>query len=191
MSAHEKRGLEMSLATHTAPALMGIKCANLISVPIDEAELNPYLNKLARTSRLRMRVLCKCESKVLVYVYHELMLNMQLSRPEIKRFLKRYGYRDDMTRDEMLTLLSERVKCGSFPHEIGIFLGYPLEDVEGFIKNKGKNFLICGCWKVYGNVEDARKTFEAYGRCRDILCDKLKQGFDLFQALKISKEELI
>ena len=190
MSAHEKRGLEMSLATHTAPALMGIKCANLISVPINEAELNPYLKKLARTSHLRMRVLCRCDSKALLYVYHEMMLELQLSRPEIKRFLRHYGYRDNMTLDEMLALLSERVKCGSFPHEIGIFLGYPLEDVDGFIKNKGKNFLMCGCWKVYGNVENARKTFEAYGRCRDILCDKLKQGFDLFQALKISKEEL-
>ena len=74
----------------------------------------------------------------------------------------------------------------SFPHEIGIFLGYPAEDVRGFVENGGCNYKLCGCWKVYGSVESARRKFAAYDRCREYLCGRLEQGEDLYQALKIS-----
>ena len=36
----------------------------------------------------------------------------------------------------------------SFPHELGLLLGYPVEDVLGFIRNEGRNYLYCGYWKV-------------------------------------------
>jgi hypothetical protein len=51
-----------------------------------------------------------------------------------------------------------------FPHEIGLFLGYPPEDVEGFIRDKGKSPLAVGYWKVYGNVRRARRTFRIFRR---------------------------
>lgn len=51
----------------------------------------------------------------------------------------------------MLTRLAQRMEAvGDFPHEVGFFLGYPAEDVVGFIRNKGQNFKFCGRWKVYG-----------------------------------------
>ena len=50
--------------------------------------------------------------------------------------------------DGMLRQLSRRLCCeADFPHEIGVFLGYPLTDVVGFIENQGRNFTCCGCWK--------------------------------------------
>ena len=33
---------------------------------------------------------------------------------------------------------------GAFPHEIGLLLGYPVEDVLGFIRYQGKNYLYTG-----------------------------------------------
>ena len=104
--------------------------------------------------------------------------------------MQNYGYAEDMTVPVMLTMLGNRISCESFPHEIGVFLGYPLADVEGFIRNAGQNCLLCGCWKVYSDPESARRTFANYDRCRDILCDKLQQGCDFFRALELSKEEL-
>lgn len=40
----------------------------------------------------------------------------------------------------MLDTLAGRIQNagGEFPHEIGLFLGYPLGDVKGFIKHKAK-----------------------------------------------------
>ncbi|MPN35997.1 hypothetical protein SDC9_183502 [bioreactor metagenome] len=52
-----------------------------------------------------------------------------------------------------------------FPHEIGLFLGYPLHDVVGFIENKGRNFTCSGYWKSYGDPETAQKCYERYRRC--------------------------
>ena len=52
--------------------------------------------------------------------------------------------------------------------QIGIFLGYPLEDVLGFIENGGKNCLSCGCWKVYSNECEALKAFERYEKCKAV-----------------------
>ena len=87
----------------------------------------------------------------------------------------------------LLEQLSDRLCLEQeFPHEIGIFLGYPLEDVDGFITHQGENCKLCGCWKVYGNVEQARRTFASYEKCRVFLCAKLSKGCNILQALKIS-----
>jgi hypothetical protein len=46
-----------------------------------------------------------------------------------------------------------------FPHEIGLFLGYPADDVEAFIKYEGKNYASSRYWKVYHNIEEANEIF--------------------------------
>ena len=48
----------------------------------------------------------------------------------------------------------------SFPHEIGVILGYPLEDVKGYMENGGQKCLLNGYWKVYNNPEEAKRKFE-------------------------------
>ena len=73
------------------------------------------------------------------------------------------------TADELLDQLAERLCCeGDFPHEIGVFLGYPLADVIGFIQNRGKNFTACGYWKVYTDPTAAQAEFDRYKKCERI-----------------------
>lgn len=191
MSEFQRQSLERTLAVHSAPTLLGIKCANLISVAMDTGDVRGYRQEFENRSGLQMRVLCRCRERMLLYVYHETLLAMQLAQPETMRFLEQFGYTDNMTICERLSHLAGRMQCGDFPHEIGVFLGYPLADVKGFIENHGKNCLLCGCWKVYSNPESAKQTFANYDRCREILCDKLQQGCGLFRALELSKEELL
>ena len=52
-----------------------------------------------------------------------------------------------------------------FPHEIGLFLGYPLGDVVGFMEHKGKNCLCCGCWKAYTDACAAKRQFDRFNKC--------------------------
>ena len=88
---------------------------------------------------------------------------------------------------QCLDKLAQRCKGASgFPHEIGVFLDYPVEDVKGFILHKGCGFKLCGYWKVYGDEEQARSTFKKYDKCRRYLCNKLGEGLDLYQILRIS-----
>ena len=68
-----------------------------------------------------------------------------------------------------------------FPHEIGLFLGYPVEDVLGFIENAGQNCKCCGCWKVYCNECEAVRTFARYKKCRDIYKRLWQEGRSVLQ----------
>ena len=80
-----------------------------------------------------------------------------------------------------MSSLTKRLQITDFPHEIGIFLGYPLDDVEGFIKNKGQNFLLNGYWKVYSNKEEKEKIFKAYKKSKAYNKALAKKGYDLAQ----------
>ena len=159
MSESECRQFEKKLAHFTAPTLLGIKCASLVSLSREEFDIPSYaaaFNARAEKGGLQMQIMCRCQKRLLVLLYRPKLLQKRIAeKPE-------------------------------FPHEIGIFLGYPLEDVDGFITHQGENCKLCGCWKGYGNVEQARRTFANYEKCRVFLCAKLSKGCNILQALKIS-----
>lgn len=190
MSVAECRSFEHKLAFHSAPTLLGIKCASLISLSSKEFDIEnnmEYFNRKAVSKGLKIKALCRCQTRTLMLVYSEKLLEKRLSDSSIRALLNTCGYSLASTLNECLELLSERIRDrGDFPHEIGVFLGYPIEDVVGFIKNRGANYKLCGCWKVYGNEEAAKRTFGNYDKCRAFLCNKLNNGADIYQALKIS-----
>lgn len=110
--------------------------------------------------------LCFCELKrtgdqLLVLLYNKELLERLIRESGISSFLQVMGYDRDMTLEESLELLKLRFD-GLCPHEIGVFLGIPLEDVIGFIENKGAGCLRCRYWKVYCNPERADRLFRAY-----------------------------
>ena len=63
-----------------------------------------------------------------------------------------------------------------FPHEIGLFLGYPPDDVEGFIHYGPKHSKCVGDWRVYGNEEQAKRLFAQYRACTLAYQAQLKCG---------------
>ena len=190
MSEAERLKFDKDFAFHGAPTLLGVKCANLISFDVCEGTIAKYLHEFAdklSENGLTAIQLCQCRKRTLVYIYNDKMLTAWLSMPQVRQFLSEYGYTCGMSIEQKLRRLSCRISCESFPHEIGAFLGYPIEDVRGFIGNQGKNCLLCGYWKVYSEPERAKQIFTNYGRCRAYLCDKLEQGVDLYQALQFQE----
>ena len=76
-----------------------------------------------------------------------------------------------MEPEKMLERLSKRVCQYSdgeicFPHEIGAFLDYPIDDVKCFIEKDGKDSLFSGYWKVYNNPGRAKMIFSAYDKAK-------------------------
>ena len=61
-------------------------------------------------------------------------------------------------------------ESGEFPHEVGLFLSYPPEDVKGFINHRANDFKCAGLWKVYGEEEKACSLFAKYKKCTEIYC---------------------
>ena len=73
-----------------------------------------------------------------------------------------------MMAEHQVVCLARRFRCSKdFPHEIGLFLGYPPEDVRGFMEQGSRACKCVGCWKVYGDVEAAQKRFDTFRSCKD------------------------
>lgn len=172
--------LERLLATHCAPVFWVFchkKASNLVAA---RRELLEALPEVLAGSSISWVKLCGCKKYCHILFYDRERLERYLKREEHQNFLGGHGYAG-RTLEEQLTLLAERYesyqKHGSaFPHEIGLFLEYPLADIEGFIEHQGKDALESGYWKVYGDVEQARAAFRLYDELKAALTTMLAAG---------------
>ncbi|MGL4791114.1 MAG: DUF3793 family protein [Anaerotignaceae bacterium] len=177
--------LEQILVFHCAPTLAGLKSGSLFCLHYKEfSEIQLYLtywNDLLNRKGVTLKILRISKDNVLIYVYRHAKIVKDLENKHIKTFLEQLGYNCNNI-DLMLEHLSSRiVSQNEFPHEIGLFLGYPFEDVIGFIENKGQNHKCVGCWKVYSNEETARNRFALYKKCKEVYRKKLSEGKSILQ----------
>lgn len=121
MSEHDRKKFEQMLAFHSAPTLLGVKCANLFAVKQTElsiSDIESYFCGQTALQCLSVRFMCICRERALLYVYHKELLKMWLYQKRISEFLQRYGYDMELSVEEKLGILEKRISCGSFPHEI-------------------------------------------------------------------------
>lgn len=160
------------MVTYCAPTLAALKPASLFCYPVENpADLDRQLARwtpwLAQRG-LTLRVLRRDGQRALIYLCHRRLLQAVLDREDSAAFLRRYGYRN-LEPDAALDRLRERIReAERFPHEIGLFLGYPLEDVIGFIENQGRNSKYTGYWQVYGDVDQALRQFARFRKCHQV-----------------------
>lgn len=178
---------EMLLALHCSPTLSGIKPANLVSCYKNEYTSVPHLvnhyNSILNTKNIFLDILCEYDSYYLVIIYNKLLLNNILNNNLSKHFLITLNYKD-LNIHSILVKLKYKLKHNSeFPHEIGILLGYPIEDIKGFVDNKGKNYKLLGYWKVYSNEEKTQYTFNSYTNCRKEFCNQILSGNNFLQII--------
>ena len=176
--------LEQSLITHCAPTLAGLKTAGLFcfsytSESMLQAELRRCRLALGNKG-VRIRVLRRHRGRALLYVYRPAKLRQDFQKPGVAPFLQRMGYalQPEIALGQLEQRLARRPGC---PHEIGLFLGYPLADVVGFMENGGENCKYTGCWKGYSNVAEARQRFAQFKRCQSIYAVQFQRGKTLSQ----------
>lgn len=164
--------LEKYLIEHCSPTLASLKTANLFTYRFEsksalENTLSEW-NETLKDKGIRLTILRESKGSALIYVYRSSALARDLSFPEVSAFLKQYGYHSTETEYAIARLSLRLSECESFPHEIGLFLGYPLGDVTGFIENHGDHCKCCGYWKVYCDEQDALRKFAKYKKCLDV-----------------------
>ena len=101
------------------------------------------------------------------------------------RILKERGYPVENAERCIRTLIARLHENADFPHEIGLFLGYPPEDVDGFIRNGARCAKCVGPWKVYGDEQAARCKFAQYRKCTNVYRDCLKK-YNSFDRLVVA-----
>ncbi|MGN1412408.1 MAG: DUF3793 family protein [Oscillospiraceae bacterium] len=177
-----------SLIEYCSPTLASLKVASLFRYYYDNIfELYQIINEekdWLSQKGIFIEVITIDEKSALIYIFREKHLQDILNNDDIKPFLKNKGYTSFSVRS-CLDTLKKHFETTPCPHEIGIFLGYPLDDVISFIENKGQNCQYCGYWKVYHHKNDALKIFSKFTKCTKIYKKLFSEGTSI-QKLTVS-----
>ena len=161
------KSLQVQLILQCAPFLKGIKIACILNITEENSR---ELYEILEGTGIKFKILTRNHGKCLVLLYRRESFSRYLKRTDVRKFLGSYGY-EDVEPEKMLERLSKRVCQYSdgeicFPHEIGAFLDYPIDDVKCFIEKDGKDSLFSGYWKVYNNPGRAKMIFWAYDKAK-------------------------
>lgn len=185
-SDNENMKNETKIILECAPLILGLRLANIINITRAEF-IN--LKKIFFNSDLSFYVILTTKDKLSLLVYRRNTLSEYFSQPKTKELLEKFGY-DTGNMYEMMYTFSLRYKKyinkkADFPHEMGLFLGYPVEDVEGYINNDGKNSLAVGYWKVYEDVNEKIKLFEKFEDAKKKLIYLVYRGMNINEIVRM------
>ncbi|MDO4527800.1 MAG: DUF3793 family protein [bacterium] len=156
------------LMVKTAAVRCGVKPGELLRVPGCYKGLNglcPTFHQRLKDLALPYRVLTSDATGVLVLFYHPTALTTTLSHIETKTFLQSLGYSMESSPLELLETLVHRWQQAP-AHEVGIFIGYPLADVEGFMRGHRKRSIstLGDRWQVFSDLAQARRLMRRHRR---------------------------
>jgi hypothetical protein len=182
------------LALESAEIIAGVKPGNLVNIVnrVRHCGRNPYElwhihgEALLAGTELRAFVLLDRGSSLLLYLYRRDLLQNVLDHRPVSAILGDCGYRDPARLIPTLDELRARVATGPFPHEIGIFLGYPLKDVLAFMGQIDLPFTCQGPWKIYGKPEHSLELAECYRKCRCRMGRRLRRCADPEACLRLA-----
>lgn len=186
------KNIETQLALQCAPLIAGLKISNLLNVARESEKLVCAFLKQAKISYY---CLLKTEKKVIFLLFNREKLEQYLSQQEARDLLIEEGYIEfelgKVLRTFQLRYQEHMNGKREFPHEMGVILGYPIEDVKGFIQHQGKNFLHSGYWKVYGNEKETVLLFQKFEMAKETLIRMLSNGISMQQIIESYRENQI
>lgn len=192
--ADQKECLASYLALEAAEVLEGAKPANLISIANRSRSCGRNLYELWQRwgaevlagSGLSVMALADRGDSVLLLLFSPVAIRDLLQRPNVNAVLKKAGYGGLSCAELVLGELAARMADGAFPHEIGVFLGYPLKDVAAFMGLVNLPFSCQGPWRIFGNPRDSLQLAETYRCCRLKMAARLAGGDSPFNCLRQS-----
>lgn len=179
-----EEGFRFQLAMDFAPLVKKLRISVFLS--INDCYLK-YLCRLVRSLGFSVWILRHDCQKTSVIIYNRNLMQKYLKRQDVQDILKENGY-GGMSGIGCIRKFAKRYqaymeKKGTFPHEMGIFLGYPPEDVRGYIENEGNNSLCTGYWKVYEDARGKKDLFDKINKAQTALVSLIMQGMDFGDAV--------
>lgn len=178
--------IETQLALQCAPFITGLKVSNLLIIPKGNEEV---VKRILNRTGISFYRLIQTRTKTTFLLFRRNELEEFLSDENVKNVFIRAGYKS-LQIGKILRTFSLRYEAymqgdKSFPHEMGLLLGYPVEDVVGFVENNGKNFLYSGYWKVYENQKAKVKLFDKFKVAEETLIHLLSNGLSMSDIIDI------
>lgn len=177
--------IELQLALQCAPVIAGIKISNLLIIKTETLFL---VLDILKSSHFCYFLLRKDIDQTVILLYDPEKMQEYLSQKRVAAFLQQLGY-EDCSSGRVLSVfrmryLNYKGNLQEFPHEMGVLLGYPVEDVTGFMKNEGRDFLYTGYWKVYKNLAEKIPLFRSYELVKEQQIQMIAEGIQMSEIIR-------
>src|SRR5512133_47443 len=186
------------LLLECSEVLAGIKPANLISLVNRPRSCGRNLYQLwdtyhgeltDRLAKICFKVLKTSDRARLLFCYNPEHLDHHLPHSGIRAILAKTGYDTSQGSTALVSELCNRIKKSDvFPHEIGLFIGYPAKDVAAFMGMINLPFTCQGPWKIYGEPGQSLYLADSFRRSRQDMGRQLARCVSPFDCLNRSEE---
>ena len=184
--SEEIRYIERYFLLYAAPVLTGAQPSSLVCFHKRfRGAWNQCTDRLCETTGLCVTMLYENQDTFALLIYDRRKMAAIFRCPVAVELLKAHGYPHAASLPHMLACLKTRFCECSFPHEIGIFLGYPPKDVCAFIQKNGREYLCCRYWKVYHDEQSAIETFRCIDEAKARAIKLLTQNVPLNMAAQM------
>jgi len=158
------------LVESLAPLVLGIKPSVLLNVSINnDMEWKEFEELFTHQKALQIKEIRELKGRLQVIFYQREKLDSVLRQKPIQEFLTTLSYPEHYSLDSYLSLLKHKITSLKFPHEVGVFLGYPLKDVLGFMGLLPLPYRKTQGWRIYGDETLSNEVYEKYRQARSMM----------------------
>ena len=148
------------------PVILGSKPSEILNISSKDKDKKSKLNDInsffSNCSKLTYNVINIYDGGIRIIFINKISLSNVLNNKKCLNFLKFIGYPSEYNIDNYINILINKLNSKDFPHEIGIFLGYPLKDVVGFMGYGNYKFCKTRYWRVYGDESISDKICNTF-----------------------------
>ncbi len=152
------------LIEHLAPVIFGVKPSEILSYrkfDCDRCQKLCHIEQAFKNAKnIKLRRIHQDNDEIKIFFYNPKALKAHLEKPKAAICLKKFGYPIDEDIEIQIDDLVGRIEKGLCPHEIGVFLGYPIKDVLGYLGWSSLSHTKTRCWKIYGDSYESDKLYE-------------------------------
>ena len=160
------------------PVIFGSKPSEILNISFKDSlkdyKIKEIENFFSNCIKISYRIINTPDGGVRILFINEDSLANVLANKKCINFLKFIGYPSNSTLNKYIDILVDKLHSNQFPHEIGIFLGYPLKDVVGFMGYGNYKFYKTKNWRVYGDPSVSEKVYNSFVNDRNKMKELLK-----------------
>lgn len=179
-SMHNKEYIENFLVYNSSLVIAGIKPAATITIKKNNKKLcsswNDFGSHFIENINLKFIELRESLNSIIIMIYDEIILEKELYKDSHIDFFINIGYPSSVDVNYYINTLKFRYEKYHCPHELGLFLGIPFEDVKDFMECTTKKCLLCGYWKVYNDSNKAKIIFNRYDKVKEYTRKNILEG---------------
>lgn len=159
------------------PVLLGQKPIHLFCFREDFKYKDEILNDVYLNfdglKNIKYEIIHSCNDTVKILFYNVKNIKKVLKCQKKRAFLSSIGLPDDMPYTFYLNHIIVHLRDNIIPPEIGIFFGYPVKDVIGYMGHPSLKLSFVKGWEYYGNPKLSEKVYKGFSKAEKLMTNSL------------------